>query len=125
MDPALVRALEVDHQTWPTDDPRLLAIRERAGVHRRAVLVVDAALRAWWAERSAADPERAAAALAAHVSRAVAGARPGERYLVLDGGRLTPSTRTTPPAVRDTAPTTGGRRVAYVPIERDGSADPA
>ncbi|MWJ14703.1 hypothetical protein DOU15_02180 [Clavibacter michiganensis subsp. michiganensis] len=124
MDPALVRALAADHETWPTDDPRLLAIRERAGARRRAVLVVDAALEVWWAERRAADPERAGAALAAHVSRAVAEARPGERYLVLDGGRLTPSTRTTPPAVRETAPTTGGRWVAYVPIEGDGSADP-
>ncbi|KDP92049.1 MULTISPECIES: hypothetical protein [Clavibacter] len=124
MDPALVAALDADHETWPTDDPRLLAIREREGAHRRAVLVVDAALRAWWAERWAEDPERAAAALAAHVSRAVAEARPGERYLVLDGGRLTPSTGTTPPAVRDTAPETGGRWVAYVPIERDGPADP-
>ncbi|OUD98086.1 hypothetical protein CMMCAS06_07845 [Clavibacter michiganensis subsp. michiganensis] len=43
---------------------------------------------------------------------------------MLDGGRLTPSTRTTPPAVREKAPTTGGRWVAYVPIEGDGSADP-
>nr|WP_316305287.1 hypothetical protein [Clavibacter michiganensis] len=88
MDPALVAALDADHETWPTDDPRLLAIRERAGARRRAVLVVDAALEVWWAERRAADPERAGAALAAHVSRAVAEARPGERYLVLDGGRL-------------------------------------
>ncbi|WP_043668161.1 hypothetical protein [Clavibacter michiganensis] len=123
MHPALVAALDADHGTWTTDDPRLLAIRERAGAHRRAVLVVDAALRTWWAERWAADPEAASAALAASVSRAMTEARPGERYLVLDGGRLTPSTRTTPPAVRDTAPTTGGRRVAYVPIERDGPAD--
>ncbi|MBF4618107.1 hypothetical protein ITJ44_08475 [Clavibacter sp. VKM Ac-2873] len=82
MDPALVRALEVDHHTWPTGDPRLLALRERAGRGRLAVLVVD-------------------------------------------GGRLAPSTRRTPPAVRDTPPTTGGRWVAYVPVERDGSADPA
>ncbi|WP_435080315.1 hypothetical protein [Clavibacter michiganensis] len=124
MDPALVRALEVDHQTWPTGDPRLLAVRERSGRGRLAVLVVDAALLAWWGERSATDPERAAAALAARVARALAEARPGERYLVLDGGRLAPSTRTTAPAVRDTPPTTGGRWVAYVPIERDGSADP-
>lgn len=124
MDPALVAALDADHETWPTDDPRLLAIRERAGAHRRAVLVVDASLRTWWAERWAADPGRAGAALAAYVSRAMAEARPGERYLVLDGGRLTPSTRATPPAVRDATPPTTGRWVAYVPIERDGSADP-
>ncbi|OUE23579.1 hypothetical protein [Clavibacter michiganensis] len=89
--------------------------------------MVDAALGAWWAERTAADPERAAAALAARVARAIADADAGagERYLVLDSGRLTPSTRTTPPAVRDTTPSKGGRWVAYVPLERDGSADPA
>ncbi|CAQ03090.1 hypothetical protein ACR8AL_13645 [Clavibacter sepedonicus] len=125
MDPAFVQALDADHETWPTDDPRLLALRQRSGARRRSVLVVDAALEAWWAGRRAADPERAAAALAARVARAIEEAGPGERYLVLDGGRLTPSTRTTPPAVRDTAPTTGGRRVAYVPIERDGPPDPA
>lgn len=99
-------------------------LRQRSGGGRRAVLVVDAALRDWWSERSAADPERAAAALAAWVARAMEEAGPGERYLVLDGGRLAPSTRTTPPVVRDSAPTTGGRWVAYVPMERDGSADP-
>ena len=124
MDPALVRALAADHETWATDDPRLLALRQRSGGRRRAVLVVDAALRAWWAERSAADPEGSAAALAAGVVRAMAEARAGERYLVLDGGRLRPSTRTTTPAVRDTAPSAGARWVAHVPIERDGSADP-
>jgi hypothetical protein len=125
VDPALVQALAADHETWPTDDPRLLALRERSGARRRAVLVVDAALRAWWSERSAEDPERAVAALAARVARAVEEARPGERYLVLDGGRLMPSTRTTLPAVRVTPPTTAGRWVAYVPVERDGSADPS
>jgi hypothetical protein len=123
MDPALVRALDADHETWATDDPRLLALRQRSGGRRRAVLVVDAALEAWWAERRAADPERAAAALAAQVARASAEARPGERHLVMDHGRLTPSTSTTAPAIRDQAPPTTGRWVAYVPI--DGSADPA
>jgi hypothetical protein len=125
VDPALVRALAADHETWATDDPRLLALRQRSGGRRRAVLVVDAALRAWWAERSAADPEGSAAALAAGVVRAMAEARAGERYVVLDDGRLRPSTRTTTPAVRDTAPPAGARWVANVPIERDGSADPA
>ncbi|MCJ1711742.1 hypothetical protein MT344_11210 [Clavibacter michiganensis subsp. phaseoli] len=125
MDPALVRALAADHETWATDDPRLLALRQRSGGRRRAVLVVDAALDAWWPERSAADPEGSAAALAAGVVRAMAEARAGERYLVLDGGRLRPSTRTTTPAVRDTAPWAGARWVADVPVERDGSADPA
>jgi hypothetical protein len=124
VDPALVRALAADHETWATDDPRLLALRQRSGGRRRAVLVVDAALRAWWAERSAADPEGSAAALAAGVVRAMAEARAGERYLVLDGGRLRPSTRTTTPAVRDTPPSSGARWVADVPVERDGSADP-
>lgn len=123
MDPALVRALAADHETWATDDPWLLAIRERVGARRRTVLVVDAVLEVWWAERRAADPERAGAALAAHVSRAVAEARPGSGTSCSTAG-FTPSTRTTPPAVRETAPTTGGRWVAYVPIEGDGSADP-
>ena len=125
MDPALVRALAADHETWATDDPRLLALRQRSGGRRRAVLVVDAALDAWWAERSAADPEGSAAALATGVARAMAEARAGERYVVLDDGRLRPSTRTTTPAVRDTAPSSGARWVAYVPVERDGSPDPA
>ncbi|RIJ46800.1 hypothetical protein DZF99_17130, partial [Clavibacter phaseoli] len=97
----------------------------RSGGRRRAVLVVDAALDAWWAERSAADPEGSAAALATGVTRAMAETRAGERYVVLDDGRLRPSTRTTTPAVRDTVPSAGARWVAYVPIERDGSADPA
>ncbi|MFT2690660.1 hypothetical protein [Clavibacter sp. Sh2088] len=124
MDPALVQALAADHETWPTDDPRLLALRQRAGSRRRAVLVVDAALHAWWAERWAADAERAAAAIAARVARAIDEAGPGERYLLLDGGRITPSTRTRLPAVRDTTPSTGARWVAYVPVERDGPPDP-
>jgi hypothetical protein len=124
VDPELVRALAADHETWATDDPRLVALRQRPGGRRRAVLVVGAALDAWWAERSAADPEGSAAALAAGVARAMAEARAGERYLVLDGGRLRPSTRTTTPAVRDTAPSSGARWVAHVPVERDGSTDP-
>jgi hypothetical protein len=125
MDPDLVQALAPDNETWATGDPRLLALRQRSGGRRRAVLVVDAALEAWWTERRETDPERAAAALAAQVARANAEARPGERYLVMDHGRLTSSTRTTPPAVRDQAPPTSGRWVAYVPIEPDGPAGPA
>ena len=125
MDPALVRALAADHETWATDDPRLLALRQRSGGRRRAVLVVDAALRAWWAERSPADPEGAAAALAASAAHGIAEARAGERHLVLDGGRLRPSTRTTTPAARDAAPSAGARCVAHVSVERGGSADPA
>jgi hypothetical protein len=123
VDPDLVAALAADHETWSTDDPRLLALRRQTGAGRRAVLVVDAAFEAWWAERSAADPEGAAAALRGGVADAIAEARPGERYLVLDDGRLSPSTRTTLPAVRDTRPTEGGRWVGYVPAERDGSAE--
>ncbi|OUE19888.1 hypothetical protein BFL34_02031 [Clavibacter michiganensis] len=105
-------------------DERRLVLRPRAGTGLRAVLVVDESLTSWWEGLVVADPDEAGPTLLHALAEAAADARPTERYVVRDEGRLSPSTRTRLPASRDapSAATSSGW-VAYVPLEREGTAD--